>query len=361
VTGASELRHLPDVPREQVPACVEDFLLWLGGPATLRVPGRDASRVRVVATLLHGNEPSGVRAVHEWLREGGPPATDVLFFVANVEAALAPPGFAHRALPGRPDWNRRFDDRFDDREARIARALRERVARLRPEALVDLHNTTGWSPPYAVGSGVDAPRLALCALFGDRYVHNRLRLGALTESLEGVCPAVTVECGRAGDPSADAAARDGLVRFLSREEVATGRPERDVTVLVDPLRIHLRPGLRVAFADEAEPDAELTIPRDLDRHNFEALPAGSAIGWLAPGAPWPLEAADADGDDASRRWFSAEGGVLQTRREVIPIMMTTDPAIAKSDCLFYVVRRGEASAASPRGAEPLSGESAGPK
>ncbi len=38
--------------------------------------------------------------------------------------------------------------------------------------------------------------------------------------------------------------------------------------------------------------------------------------------------------------FRLREGVLETCREFIPIMMTTEPEIAKSDCLFYAAREG---------------------
>ena len=72
------------------------------------IPGEDASRTRVVVALIHGNEPSGLRAAHSWLRAGQVPATNVLMVVAAVETVLAEGGFTHRMLPGRRDLNRCF-------------------------------------------------------------------------------------------------------------------------------------------------------------------------------------------------------------------------------------------------------------
>ena len=51
-----------------------------------------------------------------------------------------------------------------------------------------------------------------------------------------------------------------------------------------------------------------------------------------------LRAEGSDGQDVSRELFELRDGVLRTRRETIPIMITNDPGIALSDCLFYVVR-----------------------
>ena len=106
---------------EPWPRGLDAFLQELGGPAWIRVPGRDASRTRVVSTLLHGNEPSGVRAIHAWLRSGARPAVDTAFFVGPVEAARVPPGFAHRTRFGHRDLNRCFLPPFPGSEGELAR------------------------------------------------------------------------------------------------------------------------------------------------------------------------------------------------------------------------------------------------
>ncbi len=333
---------LLDAPRpERVPTAVEDFLRLLGRPTVIHVPGRDRTRCRVVATLLHGNEPSGIRAVHAWLRSGSEPAVDVRVFVAAIDAALAPPGFAHRALPGHRDLNRCFFPPYEGREGRIAAGALARVREVRPEALIDLHNTTGHSPAYGVASRVGAPERALAALFADRLVHNSLRLCALVEATCLEFPSVTIECGRAGDADADAAAREGLERFLQADRVGVG-DETSLQILVDPVRVAVRAGATLVFGDNPDPSVDLTVARDPDRHNFESLPPGTPIGWTGGSdGGWPLEAHGADGEEVSRRLFSVGDGVIRTRRDLIPIMMTVDPAIACSDCLFYAVRRPE--------------------
>jgi hypothetical protein len=323
----------------------EDCVAWLralGGPVAIQVPGRDRSRARALTTLLHGNEPSGVRALHAWLRRGATPAVDALLVVANVEAALAPPGFAHRMLPGRRDLNRCFLGPFEGAEGHLAREILDAVAGTAPEALVDLHNNTGHNPPYAVGRAPDAEVLCVAALFADRFVTNRLRLGALMEALDFPC--ATLEVGRSGDPAADAVALSGLERFLERDDVTHGVGAPLVQVLAMSMRAELRPGVRLAVADAPRPDADFTLHADLDQHNFERVEAGTPLGWCRDDA-CPLVLRDENGKDRSAEYFAVEAGRLRARRPLVPIMITTDPTIAAADCLFYVVeeagRQGE--------------------
>ncbi len=316
-----------------------EFLRRLGGPSLIRLAGRDPSRVRVVTTLLHGNEPSGLSAVSRFLRSGDRPATDVVFFIASVGTALAPPGFAHRSLPGEPDANRCWVPPTQTPEGQVARQVLTRLRALEPECLVDLHNNTGHNPAYGVAFRVGHAEQSLVSLFADRVVHTPIQLGTIVEATVNDHPSVTIECGRAGDPAADEVAWQGLWRYLDWDQIDFERPRRPLLMLEAPVRVCVRPGFELDFADSATPSVPLTISRDIDRHNFERLAVGSPIGWLEPGTDWPLEALGPDGEDCSRALFASDAGVLRTRREFIPIMMTTDRAIAKSDCLFYAVQR----------------------
>jgi hypothetical protein len=126
--------RLIDRPRQgDVHADVRAFLSALAGSAAIRITGAERRRCRVVVTLLHGNEPSGARAVLPWLRGGAQPAVDVLCVLAAVRAALQPPGFAQRMLPGERDLNRCFRPPFDGAEGafggRHPRADPRRAAR----------------------------------------------------------------------------------------------------------------------------------------------------------------------------------------------------------------------------------------
>ncbi len=330
-----------DAPGSDAIAATPDaFLAALPGPTVIRVPGRDRTRARAVVTLLHGNEPSGFRAVHGWLRQGIVPAVDAVIVLAAVAAARLAPAFTHRKLPGGRDLNRCFRPPFAGVEGAWAAAVLGVLRAARPEALVDLHNNTGHNPAYGVGTRVDNVRLGLTALFARRFVHSTLALGALAEVTADELHAVTIECGRAGDPTADAIAAAGLTRFLGADALPLTAVPPDMTVLADPIRVAVRPGTRIAFGELPDPAADLTLRGDVDRHNFETLPPGVPVGWVRAEAAWPLVAVGAEGADVSRDYFGVRDGLLATRRAIVPIMMTTDVAAALEDCLFYVVREG---------------------
>jgi hypothetical protein len=322
---------------------VEDFLDALAGPTLFRVAGRDRSRIRVVSGSLHGNEPSGLRAIHRALREGGIPRTDVIFFIGGVESARAEPRFTFRTLPDRRDLNRCFRPPWEGVDGAIARDLLIEIRRLNGfiELAVDLHNNTGRNPDYAITATLDGPHVALSGLFSSRVIHSRLALGSFAEALARWCPSVTIECGQAHDAAADATAWHGLLRLLEmdRLESVVVRPD-PVEIFDAAVRVELSAGLTLAFGETPRPDIDVTIDADVDRHNFQTLAAGTRIGSVRPGASFPLTVRGEEGEIRGEELFGVEeSGAIVTRRSIIPIMMTTHPRIAVSDCLFYAVHR----------------------
>lgn len=327
----------------KIPEQPGELLARLRGPTIFRVAGRDRGRARVVAGGLHGNEPSGFRAIHRVLRSGEQPAVNTAFFIGAVDAARAAPGHAHRMLPGRRDLNRCFRPPFDgDLDGRIAGRALELLRAPSPEAVIDLHNNTGHNPVYGVGARLDPGRLQLCALFAPRYICSRLALGTFAEAFEDLAPSITIECGRAGDPSADEAAHAGLLRFLRLEALSAAGPPPPadgLSILEDPVRVTLVPGSTLAFGPRPDLAADLTLDGEIDRHNFQRLAAGTLLGWVRPGSTWPLVTVDASGADLSRALFTVEEGTVRVATPFVPVMMTTDPVAAQADCLFYAVRR----------------------
>lgn len=329
-----------DPTPERVGSSAVELLRNLGGPGAIIVRGEDSSRARAIVTLLHGNEPSGVRAMHAWLRRRRVPRVDCVWIVGAVEAALEPPGFAHRHLPDRPDLNRCFRPPYVGANGEIARAILELLDRVGPEAVLDLHNNTGHNPPYGIATRVDDTTRGLCAWFAERLVRSELDLGALVEVSVGGAPSVTIECGLAGDFDADRVALRGVESFLASESIAPA-DAREVAVYDRPIRISIREGATLAIAATPRPGVGLTLAWNVDRHNWREVGAGTTIGWVSSDADWPVEAFSPGGTEMSRDLFEIVDGVLRTRRSLIPIMITTDAAIAASDCLFYVVRRAQ--------------------
>ncbi|MGH1348372.1 MAG: succinylglutamate desuccinylase [Nannocystales bacterium] len=316
-----------------VPPRVGDLLRSLPGPTAIEIPGEDRSRCRVLVTLSHGNEPSGLEALHRWLRSGRVPAVDLLFVLGSVEAARAEPMFYFRMLPGQRDLNRCFNPPYVGPSGELAAAMLERIHAAKPEAVIDLHNTSGSNPAFSVTIG-DSPQLrALSSLFAAQMIVTDLRLGSLMEQDFG-CPIVTIEAGGSQDDAAAGVCDAGFERFFHRADVFADPGE--VTLLEHPYRLELQPHARIDFAEHALPGRDLTMRSDIERFNFAPVPPSEPLGW-AEGLSCLRASTGRDTRDA-REFFRVEDGRIYTRGVLRLFMATTRADIAASDCLFYFVR-----------------------
>jgi len=329
------------IPRWEAPTpqdvgpTVEDFLVKLGEPSFLWLPGLDVTRTRAVSTLLHGNEPSGVRALHRWIREGQQPQVNVLCFIGAIEAALTEPIFSHRCASEGKDLNRCFRSPFDGPEGAIAQAMLQELHRTQPECLIDLHNTSGRSPAYGVSTLNREIQETLTGIFCDHLIVTDLRLGTLMEATEYDWPTVTIEAGGANDPQADELAYCGFTRYALAKDFSDF--PSSVTVVHHPIRVELQKNATVAFDCAPVPGVDLTLPPDVDRLNFGLWSQKETLGWVGERGLDVLWAKNAMGQNLNSAIFSVQNGELRLAFPSRLMMVTTNPEIAKSDCLFYIL------------------------
>ena len=199
-----------------------EFLKLLPGPTHIHVSGKDTSRCRAVVTLLHGNEPSGLHAIFETLRQQIVPAVDIHYFIPSVDAAKQAPGFIYRMLPHQKDLNRCFMKPHGDTEQDLlAQDLLQKLIRFNPESVIDIHNTSGSSPSFGVTTFMDERHDAMVSLFTHRMIITDLLLGSLMEISTSLMPAVTIECGGAEDAESNLMAIEGLKKYITYDDVLT--------------------------------------------------------------------------------------------------------------------------------------------
>lgn len=316
-----------------------DFLRRLGGPACLLFRGRNTQRTRAFVTLLHGNEPSGVHALRQFLIAGVQPEVNLLCLVASVHAALEAPSFSHRMLPRARDLNRCFRAPFDDEQGYLAEELLELLRLHRPEAIVDMHNTSGSGPAFGVCTHLDRQHDALVSLFTRRLIVSHLKLGALMEISDERCPTVTVEVGGRLDAPAHELATEGLQRFAGTANVLAPEGQLDwgLEILKDPIRLELAPGVTLAYDDKPRAGHDITLRPDIEHHNFGTVTPDTPLGWVSGDLRRLFRANDALGRCAIGALVRAEQGVLYPARDLKLFMITTNALIAQTDCLFYAV------------------------
>lgn len=317
-------------------------LEWLDGlqkPTVIRVAGRDRTRTRALATLLHGNEPSGLFSLHRWLLEQHTPEVNMLFLLGGVHPAKISPRLTVRQMPGGRDLNRCFKEPFEGREGEIARAMLAELHNAQPECLLDVHNTSGTGPAFAVTITNDAAHQALTSLYTDRLIMTDLRLGALMEYSEQEVPTVTIECGGSQDEQAHQLAYDGLVRYTSRQDVLSlEKAEWGVGVLRNPIRVEMAEEATIEYSLEPTGRADLTLPPDIEHRNFGVVAPDEPMGWVGDKGLSILTAIGHNRAESVEQVLRAKDGLIYPAQAIKVFMITTNPAIAKSDCLFYAVK-----------------------
>jgi hypothetical protein len=306
----------------------------LPGPTLFEFAGRDPRPV-FISVLLHGNEDSGLLAVQEVLRRhrGRDLNRALMLFVGNVRAAAQ----NLRTLDGQPDFNRIWPGGLLPHlpEAAMARFVYDRVAARRPFAAIDIHNNTGFNPHYACIAKLEPKFIALAQLFSRLVVHFQRPLGACAAAFAELCPAVTVECGKAGVGNGAEHAAQLVEAALAISELPGHLPAAHDVDLLRTSAI-VKPPAEASFSFDGAP-ADFEFRSDLDRLNFSELTPGASFG-AARGAA-RLEIAPGDGDAAAGDYFDYSGGAIRLIRPAIPAMLTLDPRAVRLDCLCYLMHR----------------------
>jgi len=335
-----ELNSFIDPDPQKIGEDVYHFLEYLNGPSKIFLTGEDTARTRGFVTLLHGNEPSGTMALFRWLKSGKKPAVNIICIIASVNAASTPPQFNFRVLePGR-DLNRCFKAPFNDTQGEIAEGILETLKMYQPEAVIDMHNTSGTGPAFAVVTHNDQQHDALTSLFTQRLIVTHLKLGALMEISEYLCPTVTIECGGRLDEESHEIAWEGLSRyFLQSQVLATEPTDWGLEILHNPVRLELSEDCKLTYSEQNDVVFDLCLLPSIEHYNAGVTKKDTQLGWV-------------NSDDLSKVFSSEnslshcvveelvyiDGDKLLTRRDLKLFMITTNPVIAKMDCLFYAVK-----------------------
>lgn len=334
----SHFNHLPDgLPDALLDLDDVALLEELERPTLIRVPGSGEQPPRAVATLLHGDEDTGYRAVMRILRRRPSLSFDLHVVVGNVRAALEDGGFSHRFLDDQEDFNRIWGADPTTRMRLAADGILTELREAKISSLVDIHNNTGTNPFYAIVTRLDPDSLTLATTFTTTVLHWDLGVGTLMEALDDLCPAIAVECGMAGRHDSLSFAVDGLRRHLAAGPPADEPIERDFDLLGDLRKVVVRPEVRFRFGGALGEDVDFVVEQDADAHNFRPVPAGHVLGRVPSREACPLLVAGPDGEDVTAEYVEVrDDGEVVTRVPFTPVMMTRTAEAARKDCLFYI-------------------------
>jgi hypothetical protein len=113
-------------------------------------------------------------------------------------------------------------------------------------------------------------------------------------------------------------------------------PPHDLDLFHTVATVTVPPDVRFGFGDTG---AELDFVPDLDRLNFQELPAGTRLASLRGPRVRPLEVRDQAGREVSERFLTVADGEVHTRVPVMPSMLTVSPEAVRQDCLGYLLER----------------------
>ncbi len=307
----------------------------LAGPALIHLKGAREQPL-FVSVLLHGNEVTGWQAVRSLLQkyQNRTLPRSLSLLIGNVEAARE----GLRVLPQQLDFNRVWKGELDGPIGQMARQVMESLRELSPFASVDVHNNTGLNPHYACVNVLAPAFLHLASLFGRTVVYFTTPDSVMSRAMAGLCPAVTIECGKPGMSHGEVHVEDYLESCLHLEHFHDGVVVgRDVDLYHTVAVVKVLPGLSLGIEDEG---ADLNLPADLDHSNFRELPSGTRLARLRPGVTEAVVVTDDAGRDVTARYFNVDAaGNLGLVRPVMPSMLTLDTEIIKQDCLCYLMER----------------------
>jgi hypothetical protein len=330
------LNEFASIPDGLLDVPVDKLLALLGGPTLIHLPGRQPEPL-FVSVLQHGNEDTGYYAVQSLLRDYRsrelPRALSL--FIGNVSAARV----GRRFLDGQHDYNRAWPGTGygDLPEVRMMQQVVDIMQQRQPVASLDIHNNTGINPHYACINRIDNQFLHLAAEFSRTVVYFIRPLGVQSMAMAGICPAVTLECGKPGTEYGVQHARDYIEACLHRSEIPQHPvASHDVDLFHTVAVVKVPEEINFGFHDEA---FDLRLVADLDHLNFRELPADTILGWVRDGVARHLDVQDDNGREVFDRYFRIENKSLLTNRPLMPSMFTLDERIIRQDCLGYLMER----------------------
>ena len=312
------------------------FLRNLHGVTAIDITGVDTSRCRVISTLIHGNEPSGLFAVHRWLTEQHQPAANIRIIISSVEAALSEPLFSHRFVPDQEDLNRCFSATGNSRVYTRAKLIKTLIREVRPEAVVDLHNTSGSGPAFCVSTRDALSERALASYFCQSMILTGLKIGSLMEQ-DFACPIITIECGGSQDSRSHDVAYQGIKEFANAMDCNAGHQPHEIEVLKHPLRVELKNAVTLSYSFERDMRVDVCICANIEHHNVGITEKGTFLGWINQGGLENFQFRDEQGIELPSNLFKLQDGRLLTTKDVRLFMATTRVDIAQKDCLFYMI------------------------
>ncbi len=334
------LRQFTEIPEGLLACDANQLHAFLGGPSLIHLSGR-RNPALFVSVLMHGNETTGWDAAKALLAKYYDGFSvqqrprSLSLFIANTRAAAE----QRRHLPDQPDFNRVWpgSELALTPEHELMQSVFECMRQRGVFASIDIHNNTGLNPHYACINRLDTASLKLATLFARTVVYFLRPLGVQSIAMSQLCPAVTLECGKAGQGFGLEHAfgfLDACVHMQSFLGASVAAHDIDLfhtTAIVKVLH-------HISFGFD-NPELDLCLDGEIERYNFRELEKGVSFGRVADATDPVLSVTNEVGECAFDQYFEVVDHALRTRKRVMPSMLTNNLDVVRQDCLCYLMER----------------------
>ena len=332
----NKLHQLESLPEVLLDCPATELFSHFSSPTLIHLKGRRDEPL-FVSILLHGNETTGLLAIQKVLKKycDTELPRSLSLFLGNLEAA----SLQVRRLPGQVDYNRVWPgtEVTSCPESEVMDSIVDIMRNRHVFASLDLHNNTGLNPHYACLNVLENKHLQLATLFGRTVVYFIRPTGTQSAAMASICPAVTLECGKPGEPhGVDHAAEflDACLHLSSIPETPVA--DHDIDLFHTVAQVKIPRDIDFSFDSNT---TDLNFVSNLERLNFQEIPQGIVFAHCATQKPIKLEVSDEHGNDVTDKYFICSHDKLKLRREVMPSMLTLDKQVIRQDCLCYLMER----------------------
>lgn len=327
------LTILDHIPAGLLTLEAEQLHTLLDGPTLIHLPGKNPQPL-YVSCLLHGNEYSGWQAVRQLLLDyqGRDLPRSLSVFIGNVAAAAE----GLRTLDGQPDFNRIWKG-GENAEEKMAAGILADMRKREVFAAIDVHNNSGLNPHYACINNLDQRFLHMAGLFSRTVVYFIKPDSVSSLAFAGMCPSVTLECGKPGDIHGIQHAQKYIDAVLQLEQhPLDAMHEQDIDLFHTTATVKIPAHVSFGFAEN---ETDIWFSEEIEHMNFRELHSGTLFGYVRAGQTACLQAWDESGRDVVEHYFSFDAQKITTRVPVMPSMLSLDTRIIQQDCLCYLMER----------------------
>jgi len=331
-----KLNQTDSYPQELLNINIEELYSLFPGPSLIHIQGKRPEPV-FISVLLHGNESTGLHVIQELLKKYQnldlPRSISIL--LANTQAAR----YRKRFLNGQPDYNRVWPGTTEPnvQEAIIMQEVVDEMACRNVFASIDIHNNTGLNPHYACINNLENRFLQLAALFGPTIVYFLRPKGVQSMAFSKLCPAVTLECGRADNPDGTNHALEYINAVLHMQAISNEPVlPQDIRLFHTVARVRVPEDVTFSYTDQS---ASILFQSDLYKMNFIEIPADTCFGIVHSNKDVRLLAFNDSDEELGEKLFYMDKKQIKLRNPMMPAMLTLDEAIIRQDCLCYLMER----------------------